>query len=112
MSALKNVLASGAKGIVLDLRDNPGGVLDSAVIVASQFLKDGIVLYALDSNGKKETLDVKPGGLATDLPLAVLVNGNSASASEVVAGALQDHERGPLIGNQTFGKEASTISGS
>jgi carboxyl-terminal processing protease len=104
VSALKNVLASGAKGIVLDLRDNPGGVLDSAVIVASQFLKDGIVLYALDGNGKKETWDVKPGGLATDLPLAVLVNGNSASASEVVAGALQDHERGPLIGNQTFGK--------
>jgi len=104
VSALKNVLASGAKGIVLDLRDNPGGVLDSAVAVASQFLKDGIVLYALNSNGKKETWDVKPGGLATDLPLAVLVNGNSASASEVVAGALQDRERAPLIGNQTFGK--------
>jgi len=104
VSALKNVLASGAKGIVLDLRDNPGGVLDSAVTVASQFLKDGIVLYALDSNGKKETWDVKSGGLATDLPLAVLVNGNSASASEVVAGALQDYGRAPLIGNQTFGK--------
>jgi carboxyl-terminal processing protease len=104
VSALKNVLASGAKGIVLDLRDNPGGVLDSAVTVASQFLKDGIVLYALDSSGKKETWDVKPGGPATDLPLAVLVNGASASASEVVAGALQDYERAPLIGNQTFGK--------
>ncbi|MCX5995848.1 MAG: S41 family peptidase [Chloroflexi bacterium] len=104
VSALNNVLASGAKGIVLDLRDNPGGVLDSAVAVASQFLKDGIVLYALDSNGNKETWDVEPGGLATDLPLAVLVNGNSASASEVVAGALQDYERAPLIGNQTFGK--------
>jgi carboxyl-terminal processing protease len=104
VSALKNVLASGVRGIVLDFRDNPGGVLDSAVTVASQFLKAGIVLYALDSNGKKETWDVKPGGLATDLPLAVLVNGNSASASEVVAGALQDYERAPLIGNQTFGK--------
>ena len=104
VSALKDVLASGAKGIVLDLRDNPGGILDSAVTVASQFLKDGIVLYALDSSGKKETWDVKTGGLATDLPLAVLVNGNSASASEVVAGALQDYGRAPLIGNQTFGK--------
>ncbi len=104
VSALKSMLASGAKGIVLDLRDNPGGILDSAVTVASQFLKDGIVLYALDSSGKKETWDVKPGGLATDLPLAVLVNGNSASASEVVAGALQDYGRAPLIGNQTFGK--------
>jgi carboxyl-terminal processing protease len=98
------VLASGAKGIVLDLRDNPGGVLDSAVTVASQFLKDGIVLYELDSNDEKQTWDVKPGGLATDVPLAVLVNGNSASASEVVAGALQDYGRAPLIGNQTFGK--------
>jgi len=103
-SALKDVLASGAKGIVLDLRDNPGGILDSAVAVASQFLKQGIVLYALDSSEKKETWNVKPGGLATDLPLAVLVNGNSASASEVVAGALQDYGRAPLIGNQTFGK--------
>jgi carboxyl-terminal processing protease len=103
-SALRDVLASGAKGIVLDLRDNPGGVLDSAVTVASQFLKDGIVLYELDSNDEKQTWDVKPGGLATDVPLAVLVNGNSASASEVVAGALQDYGRAPLIGNQTFGK--------
>jgi carboxyl-terminal processing protease len=104
VAALKDVLARGAKGIVLDLRDNPGGVLDSAVTVANQFLKQGIVLYALDSSGKKETWDVKPGGLATDVPLAVLVNGNSASASEVVAGALQDYGRAPLIGNQTFGK--------
>jgi len=103
-SALKDVLARGAKGIVLDLRDNPGGILDSAVTVANQFLKDGIVLYELDSNDEKQMWDVKPGGLATDVPLAVLVNGNSASASEVVAGALQDYGRAPLIGNQTFGK--------
>ena len=103
-TALRNVLASGAKGIVLDLRDDPGGVLDSAVTVASQFLKEGIVLYALDSNGNKETWDVKPGGLATNVPLAVLVNSNTASASEVVAGALQDYGRALLIGNQTFGK--------
>jgi len=104
VSALKDVLARGAKGIVLDLRDDPGGILDSAVTVANQFLKDGIVLYELDSNDKKQTWDVKPGGLATDVPLAVLVNENSASASEVVAGALQDYGRAPLIGNQTFGK--------
>jgi carboxyl-terminal processing protease len=98
------MLASGARGIVLDFRDNPGGVVDSAVTVASQFLKEGTVLYALDSEGRKVSWDVESGGLATDLPLAVLVNGNSASASEVVAGALQDYERAPLIGNQTFGK--------
>jgi carboxyl-terminal processing protease len=104
VSALKDMLASGAKGIVLDLRDDPGGILDSAVTVASQFLKEGIVLYSLDGSGKKESWEVNAGGLAIDLPLAVLVNGNSASASEVVAGALQDYGRAPLIGNQTFGK--------
>jgi carboxyl-terminal processing protease len=104
VSALKDMLTRGASGIVLDLRDNPGGVVDSAVTVASQFLKEGTVLYALDSEGKKVTWDVKPGGLATDLPLAVLVNGNSASASEVVAGALQDYGRGLLLGTKTFGK--------
>lgn len=104
VSALKDVLASGVRGIVLDLRDNPGGVVDSAVTVASQFLKEGTVIYALDSEERKVTWDVEPGGLATDLPLAVLVNGNSASASEVVAGALQDYGRGLLIGTKTFGK--------
>ena len=104
VSALKDMLASGAIGIVLDLRDNPGGVLDSAVTVASQFLKEGTVVYALDSEGRKVSWDVEPRGLATDLPLAVLVNGNSASASEVVAGALQDYGRGLLIGTETFGK--------
>ena len=104
VSALKDMLASGARGIVLDFRDNPGGVLDSAVTVASQFLKEGTVVYALDSEGRKVSWDVEPGGLATDLPLAVLVNGNSASASEVVAGALQDYGRGLLIGTETFGK--------
>ena len=104
VSALKDVIASGVRGIVLDLRDNPGGVVNSAVTVASQFLKEGTVIYALDSEGRKVTWDVEPGGLATDLPLAVLVNGNSASASEVVAGALQDYGRGLLIGTKTFGK--------
>jgi carboxyl-terminal processing protease len=103
-SALNEMLAKGVVGIILDLRDNPGGTLDAAVSVASQFIKDGNVLYALDSNGQKETYAVKAGGLATDLPLAVLANSNSASSSEVVAGALQDHERGVLIGTKTFGK--------
>ena len=103
-SVLEETQASGVKGLILDLRDNPGGSLDAAVSVASQFLKEGIVLYALNSDGERETWDVKAGGLATELPLAVLVNRNSASSSEVVAGALQDHGRGMLIGNETFGK--------
>lgn len=104
VSALEEVLRKNVKGVILDLRDNPGGPVDAAVSVASQFLKEGIVLYAVDSDGKKETWNVKAGGMATELPLAVLVNQNSASASEVVAGALQDYERGALVGTKTFGK--------
>lgn len=103
-TALKDVIDGGVSGIILDLRDDPGGVLDSAIKVASQFLKEGIVLYTVDSNGDRENWDVIKGGLATDLPLAVLVNENSASASEVVAGALQDYDRGLLIGTKTYGK--------
>jgi carboxyl-terminal processing protease len=103
-SGLEELKSKNVGGIILDLRDNPGGTLDAAVSVASQFLKDGIVLYALDNEGKKQTYDVKPGGLATELPLAVLVNGYSASGSEVVAGALQDYGKGVLIGTKTFGK--------
>jgi carboxyl-terminal processing protease len=103
-TALKEINANGATGIILDLRDNPGGVLSSAVTVASQFLDHGIVLYALDNEGERDDWHVEPGGLATTLPLAVLVNSNSASGSEVVAGALQDNGRGRLIGTTTFGK--------
>ncbi len=104
ISALKDVMAAGAVGVILDLRDNPGGTLDAAVSVASQFLKEGIVLSTVDGNGEKQSLSVEKGGLATDMPLAILVNEVSASASEVVAGALQDYGRGVLIGTQTFGK--------
>lgn len=103
-SALKDVIADGAVGIILDLRDNPGGTLNAAVTVTSQFLAEGIILSAVDGNGEKQSLSVEKGGLALDIPLVVLVNNNSASASEVVAGALQDYERGVIIGTQTFGK--------
>lgn len=104
VSALEEALEHNVTGVVLDLRDNAGGLVDSAVSVASQFLKEGIVLYALYGNGEKETWNVEAGGLAADLPLAVLVNENSISASEIVAGALQDYGRGVLIGTTTFGK--------
>lgn len=104
VAALKEMLAQNIAGIILDLRDNPGGPVNSAVSVVSQFLEKGTVLYAVDSNGKKQTWSVERGGLATDQPLVVLVSSSSASASEVVAGALQDYERGVIIGTQTFGK--------
>ncbi len=102
--AIQDLKEAGVTRLVLDLRDNGGGLLDAAVDVASQFLREGVILYE-DRRGEGEKFySVKEGGLALDLPLAVLVNGGTASASEIVAGALQDHERGPLIGEQTFGK--------
>jgi carboxyl-terminal processing protease len=103
-SAIKDLKQKGAQQIVLDLRDNGGGLLDSAVDVASQFIGEGVVLYEKQKGQDERTFQVKPGGLATDLPMVVLVNHGTASASEIVAGALRDHGRATLIGEQTFGK--------
>ena len=103
-AALKDVIDKGAVGIILDLRNNPGGLLGAAVDVASEFLADGIVVDVVDGEGRHSPVQVKPNGIATDLPLVVLVNGGSASASEIVAGALQDYGRAKLAGSKTFGK--------
>ena len=96
----------GLKGIILDLRSNPGGLLDQAVDVSSLFLKDGVVVSteARDPNNKDIRYVKKSGFKDLDTPLVVLVNGASASASEIVAGALQDHKRALIMGSQTFGK--------
>jgi len=103
--ALQELRKEEIKGLILDLRNNPGGVFPSAAIeVASQFLEEGIIVYEQDKDGREKPYSVKGGGLATDIPLVVLVNKGSASNSEVVAGAIQDHRRGVLIGEQTFGK--------
>ena len=101
---LQDSIDKGAKGIILDLRGNPGGILDQAVDVASQFLLRGIVVKVVDKDGKESVFKVRPGGLALNMPLIVLVDGGSASASEIVAGALQDNGRAKLAGSQTFGK--------
>ncbi|WQW46594.1 S41 family peptidase [Helicobacter pylori] len=94
-----------AKGIVLDLRGNPGGLLNQAVGLSNLFIKEGILVSQKGKN-KEENLEYKANGRApyTNLPIAVLVNGGSASASEIVAGALQDHKRAVIIGEKTFGK--------
>ena len=93
------------KGLVLDLRNNPGGVLSAAVSVSDAFLKDGIIVY---TEGRLEDAKLKFNAKPTDIldgaPLVVLVNGGSASASEIVAGALQDHQRAIIMGQKTFGK--------
>jgi carboxyl-terminal processing protease len=102
--AIEDLREQNVTRLVLDLRDNGGGLLDAAVDVASQFLREGAVLYEDRRDQPEKLYSVKRGGLALDLPLVVLVNGGTASASEIVAGALQDYERGPLIGERTFGK--------
>ncbi|MFQ5813485.1 MAG: S41 family peptidase [Anaerolineae bacterium] len=102
---LRELMAEDLSGLILDLRNNPGGVFPSAAIeVTSQFLDEGIIVYEQFSDGQEQVHRAKRGGLATGIPLAVLVNQGTASNSEVVVGALQDHGRGVLIGEQTFGK--------
>jgi len=104
---LRNTLESfkktGTAGIVLDLRDNPGGLLAQAVGVASQFLKGGDVLLEKNVKGDITNIPVEPGGVAPDLPMVVLINSGTASAAEIVSGALQDAGRAKLIGEKTFG---------
>lgn len=101
------------EGIILDLRSNPGGLLDEAVNVSSIFLKDGIVVSTegRDPKNKEIRYVKKSGHKELDIPLAVLINGSSASASEIVSGALQDYKRALIIGTQSFGKgSVQTIS--
>lgn len=102
--AINQLQRLGSRGIVLDLRNNPGGLLGTVVNVTSQFIDDGLVLYEVDGNGKRDDWPVRPGGLAKDIPMVVLVNEGSASGSEVLAGALMDNDRAPVIGKSTFGK--------
>jgi len=102
-NVLKSVSDAHVSGIVLDLRDNPGGILDQAVDVASQFLSDGTVVVVKEADGRERRIDVKSGGLATDIPLTVLINSGTASAAEIVAGALEQNHRATLIGQSTFG---------
>jgi carboxyl-terminal processing protease len=90
-------------GIILDLRNNPGGLLNEAVDASSQFLKDGNVLLVKDSRGNAKSIPVKSGGKAIQIPLAVLINGGTASAAEIMAGAISSAHRATLIGVNTFG---------
>ncbi len=93
------------RGMVLDLRNNPGGVLNGAVDVADNFLEDGAIVETKGrGNGSDQVFKATPGDLLKGTPLVVLVNGGSASASEIVAGALQDHRRALILGERTFGK--------
>jgi len=102
--AIRDLRSQGATKYVIDLRDNGGGLLPAAIDVASQFLDDGPVMYERKSNGEEKAYPVKNKGILEDEPVVFLVNEYTASASEIVAGAIQDYERGTLIGTKTFGK--------
>lgn len=96
--------SAGVKGVILDLRGNPGGLLDSGIDVASVFLPSGVVVKQKDKSGKVTSYQARGSAKLPTVPLVVLVDKGSASAAEIVAGALQDHKRAKLIGETTFGK--------
>lgn len=101
---LRELKDQGMTALILDVRNNPGGYLSSAVDITSEFVGEGVILTERGSNGRNQVHRARDGGSALDIPLVVLVNEGSASASEILAGAVQDTERGTLIGTTTFGK--------
>jgi carboxyl-terminal processing protease len=100
---IQEIKQAGATGLVLDLRNNPGGLFDEAVGVTSQFLKDGNVMEIKNAAGEIKPIPVRPEGLATDIPMVVLINHGTGSSAEIVSGALQDASRAKLVGETTFG---------
>lgn len=106
---LDQLMAQNPRGIVIDLRNNPGGYLTTAVEVSSEFVEDGVVLYEQHGNGDRDEYKALGGGRATNIPLVVLINEGSASASEILAGALQDYGRATLVGMQSYGKGSVQI---
>jgi carboxyl-terminal processing protease len=101
--AIKAAKTAGATSIIFDLRNNGGGYVNEAITVASQFVGDGTVYQSVDASGVTKNVPVESGGLATDIPLVVLANGDTASAAEIVTGAIQDAGRGKVVGVKTFG---------
>jgi carboxyl-terminal processing protease len=102
--AIDDLMKQDPKGMILDLRNNGGGYLETAIDVASEFIPGGVIMYEEYGDGTRETYEARRGGSATEIPLVVLINEGSASASEIVAGAIQDRGRGQLVGETSFGK--------
>jgi carboxyl-terminal processing protease len=100
---LSTIQEEGSGGLILDLRNNPGGLYDEAIYSASQFLSSGNILLEKDASGKITPVPAWPGGVALTLPMVVLINGGTSSGAEIVAGALQDAHRAKLVGDKTFG---------
>ena len=108
-TALESMTREEVRGIILDLRSNPGGILEIVVDVTSYFLPEGVVVSVVDNRKEQTTIEVNPKEMITDLPVVVLVDSFSASGSEVLAGALQDHGRATIAGSQTFGKGSVNV---
>jgi carboxyl-terminal processing protease len=102
-NAVKQLTAKNVRGLVLDLRNNPGGLLQESIQVAGEFLDGGTILYERTRSSEKE-YDADKADFLTDLPMIVLVNQGTASAAELVAGAIQDRKRAMVIGQQSYGK--------
>ena len=103
VSAIREAEAAGATSLVVDLRNNPGGLLEQVIKVTSEFVEGGNILQQEDARGNRTPYPDKRGGVALDIPMVLLVNGGSASSSEIFAGAIQDHDRGMVVGETTFG---------
>lgn len=103
-AVLDELLAQNPSGVIIDLRNDPGGYLHTSVEVASEFIDEGVILYEQYGDGTRDEYKALGNGRATDLPIVVLVNEGSASASEILAGALQDYGRATLVGVQSYGK--------
>jgi len=101
--ALNNMKGKNIKGIMLDVRNNGGGLLQNAIEIGSMFMKDGVIVYTIDRDGKKETIS-STGNQIWDRPIVMLINESSASASEILAGALHDNNKAKLVGTKSFGK--------
>ncbi len=102
--AVQNLLGQSVSGLILDLRNDPGGLLDQAVAVGKKFIPSGPIVKEVDRNGKITTLDADNTATLTKIPTVVLINGGSASAAEILAGALQDYGQATIIGETSFGK--------
>lgn len=103
-AVLDELLAQNPRGVIIDLRNNPGGYLHTTVEVASEFIEDGVILYEQYGDGNRDVYNAFGNGRVTDLPIVVLINEGSASASEILAGALQDYKFALLVGVQSYGK--------
>jgi carboxyl-terminal processing protease len=102
--AVKGLIKKGAEAVVFDLRDNGGGLLNEAVLVSSVFIPEGTIVTTKGRSRPRKVFEASGGAIDKDIPVVVLVNGNSASASEIVTGALQDRDRAVVVGTKTFGK--------